>query len=458
MDEEAMKARIKELEDKCKDSEIKCAELRGAVKSTSERIVVRSKPDSKVPKFNENMDVEDWIDSIRSHLTNLSSNREQVDFVMNHLDSKPYREVRLRIERKKASFDQIFDVLIDVFGIHQTQLELQEEFFMRKQQTGENIDDYAYTLMDLVITMENKHHMNQADADAMLKSHFANGVSNINLRHELCRLNRDRDSFSFTDLRQRAHIWIKEHEETTDTLTEATSVATSVETAKWDEVQQCLMVQQEQIKQLTLSQEHTASNRGNNRGRYNNSDRGYYRGNYNNPGNYNRGNYNNQGLNSNYRGQYNSRSNNSRSHYNSRGNYTRSPSQYHSGYTRSPSQYHSGYTRSPGQYQSGYNNYNGQSYNPGQYHAGYNNDQLYNQTFSAQSQANVDRQSPSAEAPQVNSASEPSDTPRGNHTAGSGPQPLKCYYCYEPNHIQRDCFKRKQDQRYSHPLNYFHST
>ena len=133
---------------------------------------------------------------------------------------------------------------------------------MRKQQTGEHMDDYAYTLMDLVITMENKHHMSQADADAMLKGHFANGVSNINLRHELCRLNRDIDSFSFTDLRQRADIWMKEHEETADTLTEATSVATSVETAKWDEVQQCLMVQQEQIKQLTLSQKHTASNRG----------------------------------------------------------------------------------------------------------------------------------------------------------------------------------------------------
>ena len=108
MDEEAMKARIKELEDQCKDSEIKCAELRGAVKSTSEHIVVRSKPDSNIPKFNENMDVEDWIDSIRSHLTNLSSKREQVDFVMiymNHLDSKPYREIRLCIERKKASVD-----------------------------------------------------------------------------------------------------------------------------------------------------------------------------------------------------------------------------------------------------------------------------------------------------------------------------------------------------------------
>jgi hypothetical protein len=329
MDDEAMRKLIMELEEKWKASEIKCAELRGVVKSTSERIVIKSKPDTKVPKFNEKGDIEDWMESIRSHLISLSSHREQVDFVMNHLDPKPYREVRLRIDRKKATVEEVFDILTETFGVSRTELELYEEFYMRSQQNDETIDEYAYALIDLVIAIESKHHKTVDDADEMLKGRFAKGVSNINLKHELCRLKRDKELLSFTEIRERARIWLKEHDETTTSLLESTSV----ETIKWREVKQCLMEQQEQIKQLTLSQE---SSRIMNHGRgqsYNNRShgaRGYNsdRGHVNNYGyNNSSGRYNNNG---NGYGRYNNRwtYNNNYGQHNNRGSSNNSYGQY----------------------------------------------------------------------------------------------------------------------------------
>lgn len=436
---EEMKNRIQELEEMFHSSELKCAELKGAVRSSREQVVVRTKPEAKIRKFAENDDIEDWIDSVKSQLKNCTTAREEVDFLMNHLEKKPYREVRLKIDRKTAKAHNVLETLVEIYGSRKTGNELQEDFYTRQQLNGESIDDYAYALMDLMINIENKSSMKQDEVDEMLKSRLANGASNLELKYELQRLNREREFLTFIDLRNLARQWLKGH----GTSSSAVSIeAASIERNKWEEMKQILTDQQQQIsrlvekQQVSVSSEHSYSSDNFRGDRH--VPRGSYQGQYaswqyDNRGNNSRGNYvHNHGYNSRERDQgngYQGEYSNPRGRY----NYTRGQNngdRNRGSYQRFDTQVHQ---TQVGQY----------TFPEAQSAAQTN--------WGGQHQSNAPQSHQIGSTPPV----------ARNHTT-NGPTRVDsrhdfyCYYCKEPNHVARNCVKRHEDnQNYS--SNCYHS-
>ena len=264
---EDLEATVKQLHDKLKTSEKKFAELQSEVRSKQETVVYQTKPDKAVKKFHDSDDIEEWIENIDSYVARFKSNTEKVDFILNHLDKKPYTEVRFRIDRAKATSSEVFKILRIIYGVKETFTQLQQEFFCRQQEAGETIDDYSYVLINMIIKMEKEHRSSVGNTDDLLKERFAEGLRDVTQRREMRRLNQEQRTLKFFEIRDRAKRWSR------DEITKVDEVVTH-EANRMDELFETMQEQQQQMQKLSEAIDSQNSHRGNYRGR----GRGRYRG------------------------------------------------------------------------------------------------------------------------------------------------------------------------------------
>ena len=158
------------------------------------------------PQKPEDPDVDDWTSDMENHLqASPLSDREGLDFVMDHLTGPAGQEVRFREPRTAM---EALQIVRHVFGDVDTMGAAQEAFYTRIQQPGETLLDYSLALVKLF----SKHSKRQPSLSPLrndtLKGRFASGVRDVSLQREMRRLEFDDSTMSFWEFRDRAVSWI----------------------------------------------------------------------------------------------------------------------------------------------------------------------------------------------------------------------------------------------------------
>ena len=375
MSVQELQQRIADLEQQLNAAAQQQGGATAAQPTTASSVIVHTRKE-KIKKFKETDDVEEWIEEVEPCLSKFDTETLKVNFILENLDQRPKTEIRLNIDRSKATSSEVFDILREAYGVKETSIQLQQEFYTRKQQPTESIEDFSYALMDKAINLKKMKLKAFQKPNEILKEVLAEGVNDINLKRELRRLNTEQPTLTMHELMDRATKWDKDKEQQKEL-----DVETCSQTSTMSTLLQAFQEQQEEIKKLSEAMQ--SRGRGQNRGR------GYYRG-------QNRGNSWSRGQ---YRG-------------NSRG--------------RGQGRGHS--------WERGYDQGNNPPAQPS----------TWNGTGQQQPEAATPQQSPQME----------------NANNGEVTRNNNCFYCNQPNHIQRFCLQKRRDERqqYQQSTNYSHSS
>ena len=102
----------------------------------------------------------------------------------------------------------MIEVLQDFHCRQPTLTQLQQKLFRHSQSKDEDVDEYAHVLTELLVqTMDVSSDVIQ-DKNSTLKAQFAEGMYDSTLRRELKRLNTERQSLKFHELRENARKWM----------------------------------------------------------------------------------------------------------------------------------------------------------------------------------------------------------------------------------------------------------
>jgi uncharacterized coiled-coil protein SlyX len=252
--------RIKQLEEELAKSKQTCQELE---KSSHKHPIIISNKDKT--KYTGTGNVEEWIQHIQPFVQQrFSSEPEKVDYIIDHLDRRVRIELRLRIRTDKASAEEVFTILKEIYGIKESLLQLQQKCFGRNQGKDESLDDYSYALMELMITIQEMEPQLFKDPDPALKGKFVEGVNDTPLIRELKRLNLERKTLKFWELRDRAKLWLQDEDkqqtqkpktanEREATTSETNNTTATSETISSSQMWKMMEEQKKQIEQLSQS-------------------------------------------------------------------------------------------------------------------------------------------------------------------------------------------------------------
>ena len=225
--------------------------LQGQLKEISGRKMVYSK-DRKFVKLNGDVDVSEWLQNIGDFVKNrFTDEQEKVMFLMDHLEKEARTEVRFRIKLDKSTAEEVMQVLRDLYGARDSAVQLQQQFYSRNQSTGETLQEYVLDMMTRVNAIVEKQTSLYKSKDEMIKHKFAEGVLDLGLRRELRRLNEERPSLQFWELRHHAIAW-EESSAVPSTSETVNEVQASSEGMKYSDMCSLLERQQKQIEDLTV--------------------------------------------------------------------------------------------------------------------------------------------------------------------------------------------------------------
>lgn len=167
----------------------------------------------KCPVFRGNVGigVTDWIEEVRSsvrarHLSPL----DQAYFVYDHLEGEAKEEIKYRSRADKEDPERIFSILQELYGCSQSYVTLQENFFSRRQEEGETLQEFSHALfclMEKIISNSPNIVSNEA---MLLRDQFAEHILDPTLRRELKKLIRENPDFTLLDIRKEAIRWEQE--------------------------------------------------------------------------------------------------------------------------------------------------------------------------------------------------------------------------------------------------------
>ena len=104
--------------------------------------------DGKFGKLNKDTDVCEWIEDMGDFVKNRFSDEcEKVRFILDHLERDARTEVRFRAHIDKATASEVLQILNDLYGLTDTLVWLQQQFYCRNQVSGETLQEYALDLM-----------------------------------------------------------------------------------------------------------------------------------------------------------------------------------------------------------------------------------------------------------------------------------------------------------------------
>lgn len=257
MDEAELRGLLGQMQEKLKATEQQLQKQIG-----KNEVVVHNTRERKVVKFKEGDDISEWLSTIKPYINNrFTTEIERVSFLMDNLDKTPKLEIRFRIDIQKASSGEVIGLLEQIYGVKETLIELQQQFFSRNQEETESLDEYSHVLMEQLLVLKAKEPRNFHNQDEILKQKFAAGVLDISLRRHLKNLNADQSDLKFFQLRNRADEWLKD--ETKSDILQSSSA--SVQTSLLSTMKETIHQQQQQLdtlQQHILSNNHNQSHRG----------------------------------------------------------------------------------------------------------------------------------------------------------------------------------------------------
>ncbi|XP_038047958.1 uncharacterized protein LOC119722042 [Patiria miniata] len=152
--------------------------------------------------------VQEWVSDVKGQLTARQIGGEDgAAFIIDHLAGRARQEILGRGDTVKSP-EEIYRVLLKVFGDGETLPEIQQKFFSFRQGQGEDLLSFSLELMELFNSMARLDVSFNATRDKTLKGRLAEAVYDEGLRRELRRMNIDSPELSFFDARDRAIEWL----------------------------------------------------------------------------------------------------------------------------------------------------------------------------------------------------------------------------------------------------------
>ena len=107
--------------------------------------------------------------------------------------------------------------------------------------------DYTYVLMDILLELRDKVPSGLKDMDTLLKQRVAKGVTDVTLKRELHRLNQERPTMKFHELREHAKDWLDSGRRANKTAMQEEHTTSS----KFQELKQLIQAQQQMLDELS---------------------------------------------------------------------------------------------------------------------------------------------------------------------------------------------------------------
>ena len=236
--------------------EVKAAleELENKVKSGKKSAVVLK--DRHIPVLDSKVeDVIDWVGTVEAFVNSrFESETDKVSYVLEKLEKRSKNELHFRLDLSKATFKEVAEVLLSLHYRKPTLVQLQQKFYGRTQERHETVDDYADALMEsLLKIIEVKAEAIADKDDLVLKERFAEGIFDAGLKREMKRLNTERPTMKFFELRDSARSWEedskdKKHTRSSEAAAAEVSLQSDAITSKF---LQLFEEQQKQLKELS---------------------------------------------------------------------------------------------------------------------------------------------------------------------------------------------------------------
>ncbi|KAK3737241.1 hypothetical protein QZH41_010870 [Actinostola sp. cb2023] len=179
------------------------------VSEVKERVIYVS-PSHKLERFRgkperaSDLSVEEWIDDARAACASRGlASKEQAAYLVEHLAGRARREVLGRGEEVKGDPENIFMVLLRVFGDGDSLPHLQQLFYAYRQGEGDDLVTCSLELVKLFDRIVQLDSSFKAGRDSQLKTRLAEAVCEDNIRTEMRRLNSEHPELPFFDARDR---------------------------------------------------------------------------------------------------------------------------------------------------------------------------------------------------------------------------------------------------------------
>ena len=215
-------------------------------KGTTKNVAVISK-EKKRAKFSGKGSITEWLEDCETSLARFSNERDKANFLLDHLEGAAKTEVKFQVDIRKATSAEMLEVLKAVYGSHDTWIQLQQQFYSRDQKPGEDLMDYTYVLMDILLELRDKVPSGVKDMDNLLKQRVAEGVTDVTLKRELHRLNEERPSMKFHELREHAKDWLDSGRRAKKTAMQEEHTTSS----EFQELKQLIQAQQQMLDELS---------------------------------------------------------------------------------------------------------------------------------------------------------------------------------------------------------------
>ena len=182
------------------------------VNVVTERLVYVPK-ERKCPVFRgkHGIGIIEWEEEARAcmrarHLTTL----DQAFFLYDHLEGEAKDEIKYRPREEKEDPEKIIEILQELYGCSQSYIALQENFFSRRQQEGETLQEFSLALMSLMEKVIKSAPNGMPNSDVLLRDQFIEYVNDSALRRELKQLVRRHPICTLLDVRAEAIRWERE--------------------------------------------------------------------------------------------------------------------------------------------------------------------------------------------------------------------------------------------------------
>lgn len=148
--------------------------------------------------------VEEWIEDAKASSDSKGLTKEQSAlYLVEHLAGEARREILGRGDGVKGDPEQIYAVLLRVFGDGDSLPQLQQQFFSYRQKEGEDLVSLSLHLVQLFDRIVQLDSSFKPGRDSQLKNRLAEAVRDDSARTELRRLNTEHPELSYFDARDR---------------------------------------------------------------------------------------------------------------------------------------------------------------------------------------------------------------------------------------------------------------
>ncbi|KAL3970205.1 hairy and enhancer of split 5 [Sarotherodon galilaeus] len=180
-----------------------------ALAPATERLIYIPR-ERKCPWFNgkTGIGIAEWVEEVQACLrVRHLSPADQALFIYDHLEGEPREEIKYRLPEEKDDPEKILTILQELYGCTKSYVSLQEEFFSRRQQEGETLQEFSHALMCLMdrVVKQSPHVL--LNKDVLLRDQFVENVLDCFLRRELKQYVRSHPTATLMNVRHEAILW-----------------------------------------------------------------------------------------------------------------------------------------------------------------------------------------------------------------------------------------------------------